>query len=600
MKKLAAIIFLVGLFTASCEKEFLDRIPRDSISTESFFKTEDDLILYTNGLLSMPSGYSLYLGDQSSDNAATTGAVEVKTILTGNPTSQTLTSGWDWGRLRDINFFLDNYAGAGVSDEIKNHYAGLARLYRAQFYYEKVKRYSDVPWYDKVISTADQDLLYKAQDPRATVVENIMADLDFAAANIRENVPTGTPDKWVAMMWKARIALHEGTFRKYHPELNLESTANSFLEVAKNTARQIMDSGRFQLHNTGNPDSDYHDLFVSTNLTGNPEIIQANIYDWSKGRLAGYRYEIQGYEQSPSRDLVQTYLMKDGSRFTEKPNYLTLLFVEEFANRDSRLAQTLAYPGWINIAEGQSLPYVQELNKNFTGYNQIKGYVNSTNPAEYESVDIPVMRYAETLLIYAEAAAELGQITQADLDISVNQLRNRVGMPSLSLGSANASPDPVLVAQYPNVSGANLGAILEIRRERRVELALEGYRFDDLMRYAAGERLERNPVGMFFPGLGKYDMTGDGVEDLILIDKSTDIPDGDNKETNALGEKLVYYKTGFIDESVTVYLENGANGGQVVTEKTERVFTAPRDYYRPIPFNELILNPNLKQPFNWN
>lgn len=600
MKKIFAFIILLTVFAASCEKDFLDRIPRDSISTESFFKTEDDLILYTNGLLSLPSGYSVYLGDQGSDNAATTGAVEIKTILTGNPSSQTLTAGWDWGRLREINFFLDNYAGAAVSEEVKNHYAGLARLYRAQFYYEKVKRYSDVPWYDKVISTADKDLLFKAQDPRATVVDNIMADLDFAAANIRESVPVGTPDKWVAMMWKARIALHEGTFRKYHPELNLESTANAFLEVAKNTARQIMDAGRFQLHNTGNPSKDYHDLFVSGNLIGNPEMIQFNIYDWSKGRAAGHRYEIQGYEQSPSRDLIQTYLMSDGSRFTEKPNFESLLFVEEFTGRDPRLAQTFAHPGWVNIADGQSQPYIQELNKNFTGYNQIKGYVNSTDPSVYESVDIPVIRFAETLLIYAEAAAELGQVTQTDLDISINQLRNRAGMPALVLATANANPDPFLLAQYSNVSGANLGVILEIRRERRVEMAMEGYRFDDLMRYAAGKLLEINPVGMFFPGLGKYDMTGDGIEDIILIDKGTDIPEGDNKETNALGEKLVYYKTGFIDENATVYLENGANGGHVVTEKTDRVFTAPRDYYRPIPFNEVILNPNLKQPFNWN
>ena len=598
MKKL---YFLLPIFLlAACQKDFLDRVPRDSVSADVFFKTEEDLQLYTNSLLSIPSAWGLYLADQGTDNTATTGAVEIKNIMTGSPSSQNLTSGWDWERLRSINFFLDNYERAQVSDEVKNHYAGIARLYRAQFYYDKIKRYSDVPWYDHVISTNDEEALYKTQDSREMVVDHLIEDLAFAVDHLRQQVPSGTPGKWSAALMEARIALHEGTFRKYHPELNLANTANEFLTIARDAAKRIMDSGIYSIYSTGNPEEDYYQLFVQGDLEGNPEVILANIYDFSKNRNAGYRYEIQDYEQSPSRDLIQSYLMEDGSRFTDHAGYEKLQYVDEFKNRDPRMAQTLAYPGWINYADRQSTPNIQELNKNFTGYAQIKGYVNSVEQADYESVDLPVLRYAEALLTYAEASAELGSLTQADLDNTVNVLRDRVGMAHLDMALANGDPDALLMAKFPDVTGANRGVILEIRRERRIEMALEGRRFDDLMRWHAGKLLEVKPVGMYFPGLGKYDLTGDGIPDIILIPQSASIPDGEQKETNELGVKLVYYKAGLIDQDVTVFLENGEQGGQIVTQKLDRKFTEPRDYYRPVPFSETILNPNLVQPFGWN
>jgi hypothetical protein len=589
---------LLFLFFA-CSDELLDRTPRNSVSPETFFRTEADLELYTNGLLDIPSGRDIYLSDQSSDNAATTGAVEIKTIMTGSPSSQTLTGGWDWERLRDINYFLANYERAAVPDEVANHYAGLARLYRAQFYYDKVKRYSDVPYYDEVLNVTDDDLLYKAQDPRAEVVDRILEDLAFAAMHVREEVPEGTPDRYVALMWQARIALHEGTFRKYHPELSLEGTAAAFLELAATAAREVMESGRFVLYSTGNPDQDYLDLFVSPSLAGNPEIIQYYWNDFGLGENATFRFELQDYELSPSRDLVQAYLTDGGEPFTDRDGYRTAGFVEEFTGRDPRMAQTLAYPGWINFGEGQTTPYVQELNKNFTGYHLIKGYVNSTDVATIQSVDVPTIRYAETLLIFAEARAELGELTQGDLDQSINLLRERVGMPPMLLAEVSNDIDPIQQARYPEVTGADAGAILAVRRERRVELAFEGHRFDDLMRWHAGDLLERIPEGIYFPGLGRYDLTGDGIDDIQLIGLSETVPEGDAREKNPLGVPLIYYRVGPFGSEATVYLENGEQGGPTVTDDAGRRFVEPLHYYRPIPFNEVILNPNLSQPFGW-
>ncbi|AKP53238.1 RagB/SusD family nutrient uptake outer membrane protein [Cyclobacterium amurskyense] len=597
MKKYIYYLFILNIFwITSCNEEFMDRYPQTSIAPEEFFKTEQDLQLYVNGLLSLPGTFE-YQSDQSSDNLATTGAVEIKSILTGSPSSQNVIVGWNWGRLRNINYFLENSRKANASLEVIQHYEGIARYYRAIFYSSMVKRYSDVPWYEQLLSPTDEEL-YKGRDSRETVVDGIMEDLAFANEHVNADVATGTPGNWAVKVFYARFALYEGTFRKYHDELGLQNTADTFLQKASEIAKTIMDSGKFSIYNTGNPDNDYKTLFNSQDLTGNSEVILFNAYDINKDRSSNVNTGVFGtYEQSPARDLVQSYLMADGSKFTDKPDYDKFSYVEEFKDRDPRLYQTLVYPGWVRVPE--SSPYIPILNRNFSGYYQHKGYSNTTDNIELGSLDFPVYRYAEVLLTYAEAMAELGTLTQADLDASVNLLRNRVGMPALMLNEANTQPDPVMMSKYPKVSGPMAGVLLEIRRERRVEFAVEGYRFDDLMRYGAGKLLENIPEGMYFSGLGKFDLTGDGIPDIFLVDKSTDIPEDKDKEVNELGKLLIYYKTGTIDDNVTVYLENGENGGTMVTEVSPRNFIEPKYYYRPIPVQQVALNPNLEQIFGW-
>ena len=588
------LIVLAGSIVA-CKKGSLDRFPQTSISPNLFFNTEEDLSLYINGLLSQPDR-NTYLNDQSSDNTATTAAVEVKNVMAGSTSAQNITSGWTWSRLRNINYFLESYKKASVSNEVKNHYAGLARYYRAEFYMDKIKRFSDVPWYSTSLSPGD-NALYKGRDPRALVMDSVMADYDFAYKNVREKVPVGTPGKYAVATAYARASLYEGTFRKYHSEINLTSSANGFIETASRIAGEIIASKKFSIYNTGKPDQDYATLFNSQDLTTNNEVILANIFDLSKNKSQNVNSVVFGdYEQAPAKDLIQTYLMKDGTRFTDQANYAQLGFVKEFQNRDPRLMQTVAYPGWVRVPD--ATPYIQRLNKNFTGYHQLKGYVNSTDNATLNGVDFPVYRYAEVLLTYAEALAELGTLTQQQLDASVNLLRKRAGLPDLNLAQANASPDPLLQQQFDNVT-TNVGVILEIRRERRVEFAFENTRYDDLMRWKSGKLLTKSPEGMFFGGLGKYDLTGDGVDDIILIDRTLTIPAEDQKEKNSLGVKLIYYRTGLIGTDATVYLKNGNAGGAIVTEAVTRNFQEPKYYYRPIPQQQVVLNPNLKQIFGW-
>jgi len=602
MKKNMYILIASVLFIAACKKGDLDRFPQTTISPELFFNTEADLVLYVNGLLSLPDR-NTYLSDQSSDNASTTGSVEVKNVMAGNTSAQNITTGWssavggEWYRLRNINYFLEKYSKANVSGEVKNHFAGLARYYRAELYFNLVKRYSDVPWYSGSLSP-DSKELYKARDPRALVMDSVMADLDFAFANVRETVPTGTPGKWAVGTLFSRIALYEGTFRKYHSELNLSTTADKFLEKAVSVSTEIMNAKKFSVYTTGKPNEDYAALFSSQDLLSNPEVILNNVFDLTKSRGQNVNTGVFGeYEQAPARGLLQTYLMKDGSRYTDIPNYEQFGFVKEFENRDPRLSQTFAYPGWVRAPETK--PFVQRLNKNFTGYHQLKGYVNSVDNNILNGADFPVYRYAEVLLTYAEALAELGKITQQQLDQSINLTRKRAGLPNLDLGQAITNIDPVLRQQYPNVNASNAGIIFEIRRERRVEFAFENFRYDDLMRWKVGKLLTVSPEGMFFAGLGKYDLTGDGVADIILIDRTATIPAEGQKEKNALGEDLIYYRTGSIGSDATVFLKNGANGGAIVTDAATRNFEEPKYYYRPIPQQQVLLNNNLKQIFGW-
>ncbi len=596
--RLPIIVSLLTLSISSCNDKYLDLHPETNIGVGNFFNTEADLNLYANSMYDFP-GTGIYTSDAYTltDNAWSTGNVELKTMMTSIPTSATITSGWDWSGLRKVNIFLANFKKAQITQEKLNHFEGLGRFFRARFYVNKVKRYSDVPWIDVPVGTGDQEILFASKDSREAVVNKIIEDYEFATNNINVTADNGAVNRWVAKADFARFLLYEGTYRKYHPELKLEASAPAILEKAAAVAKDIMDSGKFNLYNTGNPESDYGKLFYQTDLIGNPEIIMprryaANILNGDSGDGV-----FGNYETFPLKDLLQAYLMKDGTFYSSQPNYQQKEFVDEFRDRDPRLKQTYAYPGWVlersgTYAQGAGL-YVQQLAKNFSGYHQIKGFYNTTIQDARNGIDVPIYRYAEILLIYAEAKAELGQITQADLDLSINKLRNRAGMPNLSL---SVPIDPVQESKFPNVSGSTTGLILEIRRERRVELALEGYRHDDLMRWAAGKSLEMEPQGIYFSSLGKKDLTGDGHPDIYLIPATEAIPN--NKESNALGKVLQYYRVGSFGQDVSVFL-GGPTAGNIQIIQDIGNFVTPKYYYRPIPQAQKALNPALTQIFGW-
>lgn len=591
----ALLIGLVSLL--SCNDSYLDMLPETDITKENFFKTQNDLDMYVLNLYNFPSS-GMYESDATTDNASTTGNMEIKNIMLGNTSSATITSGWSWNRLRDINFFLENLSQATLSEEQLKHYEGLGRYFRARFYVDKVQRFSDVPWVDRVITTTDNEKLFGKRDPRDFVVQKIMEDFEFAAENVMPLSNTGAVNKWVVMQEYSRFALYEGTYRKYHDELGLKATADEFLNKASNVSEKIMNDGGFAIYNTGKPEEDYGSLFFSENLEGNKEVVLGRFYSNNTLNNSSWPGMFGNYEYYPLRDMLQSYLMKDGTFYSSQSGYEKFPFVKEFENRDPRLSQTYAYPSWELIysstySQGAGL-YVQQLAKNFSGYHQIKGLLNTLSLEKRNNIDIPIYRYAEVLLNFAEAKAELGTLSQSDLDKSINLLRLRAGMPTLSVSVAI---DPKQASRYPQVQGSQRNLVLEIRRERRVELAFEGYRFNDLMRWKAGKLLENKPQGIYFSGLGKHDITGDGIEDIVLLPYSESIPDA--KEINSLGQVLRYYRVGNIGQDVSVFLSNGNSGTiELVDEVGE--FIEPKYYYRPIPQSEVFLNPELKQIFDWN
>jgi hypothetical protein len=597
-KKHIGILLIGSLSLGACQKDFLHQLPETEIGKDNFFKTEEDLNLYIHNLYDF-EGSGIYTKEAYSltDNAWSTGNVELKTMMLGSPSSTSITSGWSWTGLRSINFFLDHFKQARISEERLQHFEGLARFFRARFYVEKVKRYSDVPWIATTIQTDQPDLLYAPRDSREMVVERIMEDFEFATQFVDIQAPEGAVDRWLIKADFARFLLYEGTFRRYHPELNLKHTADTFLEKAAAISLDIMQNGGFQLYSTGKVEEDYGQLFYSENLGNNPEIIYARHYEHNLINGDSGEGVFGNYETYPLRDLLQAYLMRDGKYYSAQTGYEQFEFVKEFENRDPRLKQTFAYPGWElkrsgTYAQGAGL-YVQQLAKNFSGYHQIKGFYNTQVQEQRNSIDVPLYRFAEILLIYAESKAELGVLTQGDLDRSINLLRARVGMPGMQL---QPTVDPVKAAKFPNVAGPQRAEIYEIRRERRVELAMEGLRHDDLMRWAAGAILEKEPEGIYFSRLGQHDLTGDGVPDIVLLPASQPIPTVRDK--NSLGVTLQYYRVGTFGEDVSVFL-SGNNSGHLEIIQDIGSFQAPKFYYRPIPKAQTDLNPQLKQIFGW-
>ena len=586
----------------------LDKVPTTQITVDGFFKTADDLKSYVNGLYNDGNLFpNAPLQDAESDNVTIYPGSEFWSMINSGLLSPSTVGGWnDWGSLRRVNLMLTHAAGVSASTtgaipEIQNS-LGIAHYFRAYFYSRKVFRYSDVPWINKALESNDPDV-YRTADPRTLVVDSILADLEFAAANISADMGNKTRiHKYVALALLSRFCLFEGTYRKYHPELNLASTANRFLERAVSASEEIMNSQVFEITGISNDAPDlateyyranygsiwgapgYRNLNRSLDLKDNKEIIQW--IDYHDGiRTCGNPRVMEGKDYSLTRSLQESYLLKDGKPFSTVSGYATKPFMEVFVNRDPRMAETMAYPGCLE----QTAPHWTK--PTFGGYDQVKFYCLPGSRMDdirgYGA--ILLYRYAEVLLNYAEAKAELGQLTQADLDRSINLLRDRVDMPRFD---AAREVDADLRALYPGVTD---NALLAIRRERRVELACEGLRNWDLHRWYAGKLVEApaSQQGAYLPALGAYDVTGNGIADIGIIvtrsdiDKYADVP----KEDGFLWMCL--------DETPGFYLENENNGYIRPNGSAERTFVEPKYYYRPIPIQQTTLNPDLKQPIGW-
>lgn len=574
-----------------CNDSFMDKYPETSISEEMFFKTPKDLELYTNGLYGI-IGSSYW--DLGTDNLIYLDNVDIYTVMRGERTPDNVGE-WSWSNIRKVNFMLARVNQA-EGDQIEiNHYVGLARMFRAKLYYDKVLSYSDVPWYSRDLQTTDTELLYKTQDSRSLVVDSIMADLDFAANNMKEDMGSRTIwSRYGALAMQARIALSEGSWRRYHPELELND-ADRFFRVAIDACKKIMDSGEYSLSTTPSGEIPaYEGMFCNEDLSTNNEMIFYEDYDKALGRMHNAQAALD-WQSSLSRDLMEDYLvLEDGETktFQEVPQHETMTLLEVFKNRDPRMSQTFMAPGFTRSKNTE--PHRQKISNG--GYPQVKFEPRTYDQLEWGKsyTDLPVIRYAEVLLMYAEAKAELGELTQEDIDLTINLIRRRAGVPNATLSSWLSKIDPVQANRYPNVTSSQKGAILEIRRERRIELACEGFRYKDLMRWKCGKLLEKAPEGMYIDKLGYIDVTGDGQPDYALVKTQADadaIPEED---------KLKYKLTVEILDGNTYELTEGDKGYvRLISQVGKWTFVEPKYYYSPMATGDIILNPNLVQNKYW-
>lgn len=526
---LYTLMTLAAAGMASCE-DFLTRDTYDQIGSDEFWKSETDLELYANGFIQkmIPGDGTITRGDIYADYCA----VDIPTDLLrpdGNvsPDNQT---GWaesNWTNLRRVNYMLDNMhkCKGRVSDEIYNHYEGVARFWRAWFYYDKVQTFGAVPWYDFTIAASDKEAMMKPRDSREYVMDKVLEDLTFAStyclSDAKFTKGSALINKWVALAFKSRVCLYEGTFRKYHsrepssdkPWQAEYNADNKFLREAAAAAKEIMDKGPYSLV-TGDVKTAYRSLFTSAGL-----LTQEVIFGREYSKELSAFHETSWYYYSPTygakiamtKKFMNTYLTTRGTPFTDIDGYQTIDFIREFDGRDARMAQTVISPTYKMKISGRERLYSPNWKVTRTGYHPIKWSIDDdadnvlSKAASWNS--LPILRYAEVLLNYAEAKAELGEMDAAVWDQTIAQLRSRAGVTPVVPDKA----DPYMEAYFLNTVTDKW--ILEVRRERGIELCLEmGLRWDDDMRWHMGDLLtsDNNPwTGIWIGNTGyTYDFTG--------------------------------------------------------------------------------------------
>jgi hypothetical protein len=576
------LLILAGLFI-SCSEDYLNRSPLDEISPDDYFRTANDLRLYANRfypLLPSHSGYGggTFWTDANSDNLVP-GTEDMR--LAGTRTVPSSGGGWNWENIRQANYFLDHCFLDPEEAEMKRIFIAEVRLFKAMIYFEMLKTFGDVPWFSGTLNP-DSPELYSERLSREIVADSIIACIDYAIENLK---PAGQSEEFrlnreVAILFKARVCLYEGTWEKYHKDTPFGVQGGGggrFLKLAEEAAALLMQSETHNLYK-GPEGEEYFSLFNKLDYSGISEVLLWKKYDIGLGvfHWCSQYLPFGAGNTGVSKSLMDAYLCTDGKPISVSPlfqGYNSIM--EESADRDPRLAQSMLLPGddvtvnspggsldkkWLVPALDQS-----QIFRATTGYCMNKGanLDYSQQQSSGGTMGSIIFRYTEALLIYAEARAELGTITQDDIDRTVNKIRDRVGMIHLDINSITGDP----AWDFPELSPL----INEIRRERRVELAFEARRWEDLARWRAHRLITgKRPKGI------KY--VGSDLEGTYR--------DYQGNPTIIIGQNLFVDSEGRVDP----YLVKFPNG---------LGFNPERDYLSPIPSDELTLNNKLNQNPGW-
>ena len=569
-----------------CE-QFLTEEPQSSFADgPTFWKGEEALRLETNYFYSSFSSYGaahsgrFYAASKSDDYGQDNNNPEYSVTIPSG------TGVWasSYQEARRANLIMARMANMELSDEVRKHYEGFCRYYRAIQHFDVVRAYGDCVWQGHEVDMNDEAWQAQERTDRAEIMRKVCEDLKFAGENCRDYSDGRSFHKYVAYVMLSRAALFEATWQKYHE--NNATVANEFFAIAKAAALEVMNSGKWSIHDN------YGSNYVSKSLAGNTEMIMYKQFQYDADIKLGHG--LHGYSSSSTptwgmtKDAVESYCNADGLPIhVSEAGFDDSTVQSAIAGRDARLAHnvcdsvvmldTYSWRSGINSTTGYWL----------TKFVSWSDYINASanNLAPYNDTDGPVFMYSEVLLNYAEACAEMGSMTQADADKSINLLRTQHGkIPALTVAGTTVSVNGTVITKDPkNIYGVN-ELIWEVRRERRNELICDGFRTDDLKRWKMGAQLDfsKNPSGIV--GVSEaavqayYDYTKN-VYDWNGLHDGKEWADIEGDYWRTIGDQK--YISAFHPDR-------------------NRVFDETKNYLDPLPSGITLINPNLGQNPGWN
>ena len=553
------IASVLCLGTTSCFD--MNQEPQGEMSTVGAFTTVSEINMYLNMFYqgsvpvmgggtvnntaiktqSSSSTNGIAFGDANSDNLYPNA---IDTRLAGETSLSNAAELDDYKAIRNVNFLLQNITNCEDKGTDYEQCLGEAYYFRAAYYYHLLVNYGGVTWVEDQLDP-DSELMKRPRNTRTEIVDYILNDLKDAITYLKEqdNNATRRVHRDVARALKSEVALFAATWEKYHRAendpfydktlTNPDAKIKEWLELAATAAKEVIDRNVWSIHNTGKPLTDYRDMFIDTDLSDNQEVLWWKEYNVSAG--IGHNvtyYACQGGGQiGVSASLVDDYLTIDGKPFTgnakleAKRTYGAELSPEL---RDPRLSQTVFMPGQQIRNDGTlyAWPPLDATNyhQNTTGYSVLKyEEFNTSNTAAYTTANrsqAPAIqvRYADILLNYAEALAELdGANNASEIQKALHPLRVRVNMPDVDFDREYNTD-----ADYPF---HNLDKYIQaVRRERRVEKALENCRLTDILRWAAADELivGKTPTGALYTG----STLGEHFEGIMTVGSNIWLKDG--------------------------------------------------------------------------
>lgn len=512
------IISLIAFAFSSCD-DFIDRNPLDSfVDNEEYWTNEQKVRLYANQMYGhffagygsgFNSNYAAYLGYLFSDDIVQNGTqtnFELSVPSARGTTSSSSTENvwltnytgptWNFAFIRTTNIMLERlntHLKGKLSDEAFNHWVGVGRFFRGVEYAGLATVFGDVPYYDHVVSDIDYDDLFKDRTPRDTVMDAVYDDLVFALENVRINDGDQYVNKYVVAGFISRLALIEGTWQKYHH--NNTDRAKKFLELAVKAADLVRNSGKYAIH------GDYRSLFASESLSANRECIMYRVYDQGKKvthTVLSYSTLAESRNYGVTRSMIESFICNDGNPWQNSSleNADDFSLSELVKTRDPRFEASFWCEPSI-MAKGSLLYIVKYAPRGIPELVASGGALSSEYTGSLNTTDAPVMRYAEVLLNWIEAKAELATmgsaaVTQGDIDASINAIRDRpLAKEAEAKGvKKTAKLDIQNITEDPQRDPTVTPLLWEIRRERRMELSFEHSRILDLRRWKKLEYMD--------------------------------------------------------------------------------------------------------------